>query len=208
MAELARAFVHGMRSAGMAAVGKHFPGHGSVKEDSHHGTPVDSRRYEDILMKDMVPFERLINAGLAGIMPAHVIYNQVDSRPAGFSPVWLQEILRKRLEFKGVIFSDDISMAGAGIAGGYTERALAALDAGCDMVLVCNNQEAAVKLLADLDIEPDPVSQVRLMRMHGEEIKMNMAGLKNDPDWRTTAAAIAAIEKVPELDLGDDEIQT
>lgn len=208
VSELARAFVHGMRSAGMAAVGKHFPGHGSVREDSHHATPVDTRRYEDILMKDMVPFERLIAAGLAGIMPAHVIYKQVDDKPAGFSSLWLQEVLRKRLGFKGVIFSDDISMAGAEIAGGYNERALAALNAGCDMVLICNNQEAAVKLLDDLEIENNPVSQVRLMRMHGREIDMAMPDLKNDLDWQATAAEIASIEKIPELDLGDDEIQT
>ena len=208
VADLARAFVHGMRAAGMAAVGKHFPGHGSVKEDSHHGTPVDARRYEDILMKDMVPFERLIDAGLAGIMPAHVIYSQVDDKPAGFSSIWLQEILRNRLEFKGVIFSDDISMEGAGTAGDYKGRALAALAAGCDMVLICNNQEAAGKLLGDLDIERNPVSQVRLMRMHGQEIKLTMAKLKDSAKWRTAADEIAAIERVPELDLGDDEIQT
>ena len=184
VAELAKAFVHGMRTAGMAAVGKHFPGHGSVKEDSHNATPIDARRYEDILMKDMIPFERLIASGLAGIMPAHVIYNQVDNKPAGFSSIWLQEVLRKRLGFKGVIFSDDISMAGAEVAGDYTKRTLAALKAGCDMVLVCNNQEAAVKLLDNLEIERNPVSQVRLMRMHGEEVGMTMSDLKHDLDWQ------------------------
>lgn len=205
---LAWKFMHGMKSAGMAAVGKHFPGHGSVREDSHHQAPVDDRRYEDILMKDMVPFRHLIDAGLAGIMPAHVIYSRVDDKPAGFSPVWLQQILRWDLGFKGAVFSDDISMAGAEIAGDYRKRALAALAAGCDMVLVCNNQPAAVKLLDNLDVEPDPVSQVRLMRMHGRENGTGLAGLKQDLAWRSISSALAAVEVAPELDLGDDEIET
>ncbi len=206
--ELARHFIHGMKTAGMSAVGKHFPGHGGVKEDSHHEVPVDERRYEDILMRDMVPFERLIGSGLAGIMPAHVIYSQVDDRPAGFSDVWLERILRGQLDFHGVIFSDDLSMAGAHVAGEYRERAYAALNAGCDMVLVCNNREAAVALLDSLELEADPVAQVRLMRMHGRDTGTGPAQLRQDIDWQATAAAIAAIDTTPELDLGDDEIQT
>jgi len=208
VAALARHFVTGMKDAGMAAVGKHFPGHGSVREDSHQQTPVDERRYEDILMKDMVPFRRLIDAGLAGIMPAHVIYRQVDEQPAGFSPVWLKQILRCDLGFQGVIFSDDISMAGAEAAGDYRRRALAALHAGCDMVLVCNNQPAAVKLLGSLEVDPDPVSQVRLMRMHGRDSDTDLAGLKQDLEWRAVTVALAALDIEPELDLGDDDRET
>ena len=205
---LARAYLHGMNAAGMAGVGKHFPGHGSVREDSHHQTPVDERRYEDILMKDMIPFQRLINAGLAGIMPAHVIYRRVDEMPAGFSAVWLQKILRRELGFRGAIFSDDISMAGAEVAGNYKRRALAALGAGCDMVLACNDQEAAVKLLEDLEVDPDPLSQVRLMRMHGRDPGVDLAGLKRDPEWRAVASRLASLDMAPELDLGDDERET
>jgi len=208
VAELARQFVLGMKNAGMAAVGKHFPGHGSVHEDSHHETPVDDRRYEDILMKDMVPFRRLIDAGLAGIMPAHVIYPQVDQQPAGFSSIWLQQILRRDLGFQGVIFSDDISMAGAESAGDYRRRTLAAVQAGCDMVLVCNNQPAAMQLLDSLEVDPDPVSQVRLMRMHGRESSTDLAGLKQDPEWQAVTGALAALDIEPELDLGDDDRET
>ena len=174
---LGRCLVKGMRSAGMMAVGKHFPGHGHVKGDSHHEIPVDERDYGAILMADLAPFERLINAGLAAVMPAHVIYSRVDDKPAGFSRVWLRHILRGRLNFQGVIFSDDISMVGAGFAGSYPKRASGALDAGCDMVLVCNNQAAARGLLDELKISPDPASQLRLMRMHGADPGMSFTDL-------------------------------
>lgn len=208
VAALARQFVRGMKSAGMAAVGKHFPGHGSVREDSHHQTAVDERRYEDILMKDMVPFQRLIHAGLAGIMPAHVIYKQVDGKPAGFSDVWLKQILRGELGFQGVVFSDDISMAGAESAGGYRRRALGAIGAGCDMVLVCNNRPAAVQLLDTLEVDPDPVSQVRLMRMHGADCDTGLDGLRQDLEWQAAASGLASLDAEPELDLGDDDRET
>ncbi|MEX2524924.1 MAG: beta-N-acetylhexosaminidase [Gammaproteobacteria bacterium] len=206
--DLGRHFMRGMKTAGMAAVGKHFPGHGGVREDSHLDIPVDDRRFEDIMMQDMVPFERLIGNGLPGIMPAHVVYKQVDGKPAGFSPVWLKQILRQRLGYQGVIFSDDISMAGAGVAGDYPDRAMAAVEAGCDMVLVCNNQEAALSLLSSLELEPDPVAQVRLMRMHGRDPGITPPQLQQDIDWRATSAELVAMNTTPELDLGDDEIQT
>lgn len=208
VAELGQRFVSGMKAAGMAAVGKHFPGHGGVREDSHLEVPVDDRRFEDLLMQDMVPFERLIGHGLPAIMPAHVIYRQVDDMPAGFSAQWLKRILRHRLGFQGVIFSDDISMAGAGVAGDYPERARAAVEAGCDMVLVCNNQKAAASILSALEQEVDPVTQVRLMRMHGRERGIAPSDLRRDPDWRTASAELARMNITPELDLGDDEIQT
>ena len=135
IATLAHELMHGMKRAGMVAVGKHYPGHGGVEADSHVDIPVDSRNYDDIAMEDLVPFARMVEYGLAGVMPAHVVYEHVDPLPAGFSQFWLEQVLRRRLRFEGVIFSDDLSMAGAQIAGDMTARALAALKAGnrCDI---------------------------------------------------------------------------
>jgi beta-N-acetylhexosaminidase len=131
--------------SGMASCGKHFPGHGFVKADSHLAVPVDKRGLKTILADDAAPYHWL-GATLSSVMPAHVIYPKVDSRPAGFSKVWLQDILRGRLGFDGLVFSDDLSMAGARVLEGralsYTEAALAALSAGCDMVLLCNQSLA------------------------------------------------------------------
>ena len=140
--ELAGALMRGLALAGVAAVGKHFPGHGFTAADSHVAIPVDERALADIESVDLLPYRMLISKGLAGIMPAHVIYPGVDPQPAGFSPFWLKEILRRRLGFDGLVFSDDLSMEGARHIGGqtvsYTEAALVALKAGCDMVLLCN----------------------------------------------------------------------
>lgn len=205
VARLGQHLMKGMRSAGMMAVGKHFPGHGNVKGDSHHEIPVDDRSYGAILMADMVPFERLIQAGLAAVMPAHVMYPRVDDKPAGFSKTWLRRILRGKLNFQGAIFSDDISMAGAEVAGNYAERARCALDAGCDMVLVCNNQPAAKELLDELEVGADPASQLRLMRMHGAKAP-SYDELRNSERWSRTAAAISALDVAPELELDDDSI--
>lgn len=183
VSRLARAFVRGMREAGMAATGKHFPGHGGVKEDSHIAKPVDSRSLADLMLADLVPFERLIQNGLAGVMPAHVVYPKLDARPAGYSRYWLQEILRKRLSFQGVIFSDDLCMDGADIGSTYAARAELALNAGCDMVLVCNHPEAAVEVIESLEGYRNPASQVRMVRMHGHPHHEwnKLAMLK---DWR------------------------
>ncbi len=134
---LAKSLMHGLLLAGMASCGKHFPGHGFVAADSHTEIPVDRRSLKAILADDAKPYEWL-STSLASVMPAHVIYPKVDALPAGFSPRWLQEILRERLGFTGAIFSDDLSMQGASVAGTPTEAAVAALNAGCDLVLLCN----------------------------------------------------------------------
>jgi len=150
IAQLSAALIAGLRAAGMASVGKHFPGHGYVHADSHHAVPVDERSYAEIEAVDLVPYRELIRHGLSAVMPAHVIYPKVDAFPAGFSSKWLRQILRGELGFDGMIFSDDLSMEGASVAGGVVERGRAALAAGCDMVLLCNAPEAASSLLDGL----------------------------------------------------------
>ncbi len=167
VADLAHSFMSGMQRAGMAATGKHFPGHGGCRADSHMEMPVDDRPLADVLAEDVLPFERMIHYGLAAIMPAHVLYPQVDHQPAGYSRAWLKDILRGRLGFAGVIFSDDLSMVGAHTAGDIVQRGRTALAAGCDMVLVCNDAPAAAKLLDGLGPLDDPVAHLRLVRMHG-----------------------------------------
>ncbi|HUL93754.1 MAG TPA: beta-N-acetylhexosaminidase [Burkholderiales bacterium] len=167
IAALARAFVSGLTAGGAPSVGKHFPGHGYVKADSHVDVPVDERSFAEIDATDLLPYRELIASGLTGVMPAHVIYPEVDERPAGYSAAWLQDILRGRLGFDGMIFSDDLSMEGARIAGGPAERAVAAIEAGCDMVLLCNAPDAAHGVLDALKgRSPDP-GRVALMRARG-----------------------------------------
>lgn len=200
VAELANDFMRGMQKAGMQATGKHFPGHGSIKEDSHVAHPVDHRKLNEIMMEDIRPFERMIHFGLAAIMPAHVVYPEIDNKPAGYSPVWLQKILRGQLGFQGVIFSDDLSMEAAGVAGNYGERAKAALGAGCDMVLVCNHSEAAAQVLESLHDYANPASQLRLARMHGRG-EINRHELINSTEWKQAVDLVNQIDQGPELEL-------
>ncbi len=144
---LAVELIRGFADGGMRAVGKHFPGHGFAAIDSHVGVPRDERKVAVIMKKDVVPYRAAIAAGLGGVMPAHVIYSKADAEPAGYSKYWLQDVLRGKLGFEGLIFSDDLSMEGASTAGGIPERARAALAAGCDMVLLCQNPAGQERLL-------------------------------------------------------------
>ena len=167
IAELAHSLLLGLKQGGMPTVGKHFPGHGFVRADSHLEIPVDERSYTDIELCDLIPFRQMVNFGLTAVMPAHVIYPKVDKQPAGFSKKWLKNILRGELGFEGCIFSDDLSMEGATVAGGIVQRAEAALQAGCDMVLVCNRPDLADELLEGLKWEMPATSKARLVQMRG-----------------------------------------
>lgn len=144
--ELAGSLIQGMHKAGMKCVGKHFPGHGFVVADSHLDLPIDNRSMADLL-QDIAPFKNLINHGLDALMPAHVVYSQVDDKPAGFSAKWIKDILQGQLQFKGVIFSDDLSMQGAHFIEDITDRVSASLDSGCDMVLICNHPELIAQII-------------------------------------------------------------
>lgn len=200
VATLAYAFMHGMNKAGMRAVGKHFPGHGGVVEDSHVAMPVDHRSLEALLRSDIVPFEYMIENRLAGIMPAHVIYDKVDEKPAGYSSFWINNVLRQRLGFQGVVFSDDLSMEAACVAGGYGERADAALKAGCDMALVCNHLDGAIEAAEYIKGYSNPTSQLRLVRMHGDH-EINWSQLKNDEHWQQISTQVIALNDSPELEM-------
>lgn len=189
-AQLASDFRKGMQQAGMAATGKHFPGHGAVAADSHLALPIDERSFADIMRKDLIPFKKLIDEGLEGIMPAHVVYAAVDPRPAGFSPFWIQEVLRKQLNFNGTVFSDDLSMEGAASVGGFPERARLAQAAGCDMLLVCNNPDAAGQVLESLPIANDPLREQRLQAMRGS-FGLTWAELQATTQWQQIAQQIS-----------------
>jgi beta-N-acetylhexosaminidase len=194
--ELARALMQGLMLAGMAACGKHFPGHGYIAADSHTDVPVDTRSYAQIEAADLIPFRELIAHGLSSVMPAHVIYPAVDDRPAGFSKIWLSQILRSQLNFQGVIFSDDLSMEGARVAGDIVARAEAALDAGCDMVLVCNRPDAADELLGRLQRQIPLASVARLARLHGRASAPDLIALKATDTYSRAAHSIGTMRLV------------
>jgi len=200
IAELAHSLLIGLKQGGMPTVGKHFPGHGFVCADSHLEIPVDERSYTDIELCDLVPFRQMVHYGLTAVMPAHVIYPKVDSRPAGFSKVWLKDILRGELGFEGCIFSDDLSMEGATVAGGIVQRAEAALQAGCDMVLVCNKPDSADELLAGLKWDMPAPSRARLAQMHGRPHPATLAQLHED------AGFIKALHEIASIGMHEGEL--
>jgi beta-N-acetylhexosaminidase len=186
---LATQIIEGLAAGGMAAVGKHFPGHGFAAADSHVAVPTDARTKKEIFRKDLVPYRAAIAAGMAAVMPAHVIYPQADAEPAGYSKYWLQDVLRGKLGFDGLIFSDDLAMEGASTAGGIPERAQAALAAGCDMVLLCQDPEGQDRLLDSLASTPVLVPEriERMRRRGGRDLRKSVA-------YRD---ALAALQEIP-----------
>ncbi|MDR2239474.1 MAG: beta-N-acetylhexosaminidase [Zoogloeaceae bacterium] len=191
--QLAGALAAGLRQAGMANVGKHFPGHGFAAADSHVAIPVDTRPAA-ALYPDLAPYRAHREMGLAAVMPAHIIYEQFDANPAGFSRYWLRYVLRGELGFDGAIFSDDLSMEGASVAGGYVERADAALAAGCDIVLVCNNPAAARQLLREWRPSHDPASVRRLEKLRPDAPARSLEALRNDPLYQRALARLAEVK--------------
>ena len=187
--DLARAFIAGMHEAGMAVTGKHFPGHGGVVADSHLEAPIDNRSWQELQEHDLKPFAALA-AELDGVMPAHITFPSVDPDSVGFSAFWLQQVLRQQLGFDGVIFSDDLSMKGADIAGGYCEKARLALDAGCDMILVCNCPEGAMEVL-DFMQSSNIVGSDRIAAMRA----------RKSVSWDTLAVDSRRLDTVAKLQL-------
>jgi beta-N-acetylhexosaminidase len=199
VAQLAVAYAHGMRDAGMAATAKHFPGHGAVRIDSHRSLPVDRRALPD-LADELTPYRRLIDNGLPAVMAAHIQFPAVDAPPASLSKRWIGGVLRGDLRFQGAVFTDDLVMGGAAAFGGILERVRAALAAGCDVLPVCNDRAAVVALLDDLDAEPEPASQLRIVRMRGRD-GLAWDELTRSPEWRDARDALARSAAVPALTL-------
>lgn len=181
---LAAGLIRGLKKAGMASCGKHFPGHGGVEADSHVAVPVDERTLEEILDEDVAPYQWLGDLALDSVMPAHVIYPKVDPQPAGFSSFWLKRVLRQALAYNGVIFSDDLTMEGASVAGDIHDRAVAAFNAGCDMVLVCNRPDLADELLAKLDYTMPEASQLRIQKLYPQTEALDWDRLQADDHYQ------------------------
>ncbi|WP_083452039.1 beta-N-acetylhexosaminidase [Candidatus Burkholderia verschuerenii] len=189
VAMLAKSLNHGL--AGMANCGKHFPGHGFASADSHVALPTDDRALDEILNADVKPYDWL-GMSLSSVIPAHVIYTRIDDKPAGFSRIWLQDILRGRLGFTGAIFSDDLSMEAARAGGTLTEAATAALTAGCDMVLVCNRPEEAGKVLEQLRYTPTKASEQRIRQMRPRGKALRWSKLQNQAEYLAARELIKA----------------
>ena len=199
VSRLAVACIQGMRAAGMAATAKHFPGHGAVVADSHKALPVDRRPLE-ALGEDLLPYRRLVANGLASVMVAHILFPEVDAAPAGFSKRWIQQELRWSLGFTGAVFSDDLSMGGAAFAGTATERARRALAAGCDVLPLCNDRPAVLAALDELAGVADPLSQVRLARLHGRPMP-DRGALLQSARWHECRGAVDHCRDAPSLQL-------
>ena len=201
VSQLAMAWMQGMREAGMAATAKHFPGHGAVAADSHLTLPVDRRPLAD-MAPDLTPYRQLIANGLPAVMVAHVRFPGVDPAPASLSGRWIRDVLRGELRFQGVVFSDDLSMGGAAAAyGDVVTRARRALSAGCDMLPVCNNRASVTELLSRLEIDPQPASSLRLVRLHGRPGAVPRAELEASPAWQNARELLARAAAPPTLTL-------
>lgn len=197
--ELTTAFMRGMRRAGMHATAKHFPSHAGAVVDSHKALAVDRREFSE-LYDDLVPYQRLISAGLSAVMVSHVVFPELDERPASLSRWWVSEQLRSQLRFSGAIISDDLGMGGVTSAGSMVERSLAALEAGCDMLLICNDLTEVPAVIEALEDYADPAAALRLMRLRGEQAhKWNE--LRRSMQWRDARQCALGISSPPELEL-------
>lgn len=203
IARLANAWILGMADAGMAAVGKHFPGHGSVEGDSHHVLPFDQRPLQDIMTLDVEAFRHVMATRLDGVMMAHVVYSHVDENPAGYSKFWTTEILRSELGFEGVVFSDDLGMSAADTVGGYVERARSSLEAGCDMMLICNEPQGTIEVIEAMPDYLDPASQLRLMRLHGRP-HADIQDLFASQRWQESMQQLQRFTQLDGVSEGDD----
>jgi beta-N-acetylhexosaminidase len=200
VSQLAGAWMHGMREAGMAATAKHFPGHGAVVADSHLTLPVDRRPLAD-LNPELTPYRRLIANGLPAVMVAHILFPAVDRDPSSLSRLWIRDVLRGELGFQGVVFADDLSMKGAAAYGDILTRCRQALAAGCDMLPVCNHRPSVIELLDRLDCEPQPASSLRLVRLHGRTAPPGRAALEQLPEWTRARELLARVSAPPALTL-------
>jgi beta-N-acetylhexosaminidase len=199
VARLAVEFVAGMEAAGMVATAKHFPTHAGVRADSHTDIAVDRREYVE-LYDDLLPYRQLIASGLHAVMMAHVAFPALDERPASLSRWWIETELRRELRFTGAVISDDMSMAGAGGYGSPAERIRAALDAGCDLVLLCNAPDEVPAVLESLAGFTRPAAQLRLMRLRGR-FNRQQGVLRDSPAWQQAAARVAVLGDPGELEL-------
>ncbi|HEX3836536.1 MAG TPA: beta-N-acetylhexosaminidase [Steroidobacteraceae bacterium] len=198
-AQLAVAYMMGMREAGMAATAKHFPGHGAVAADSHVCLPVDRRELAD-LDQDLAPYRLLIRNGLPGVMVAHILLPAEDAAPASLSARWIRGVLRTDLNFQGAVFTDDLSMGAVAVGSGIVERCQRALAAGCDMLLVCNDPASRSQALGGLAASSDPASQLRLVRMRGSE-RLSTAQLRASQAWGAAQQLLAQLAAPPSLSL-------
>jgi beta-N-acetylhexosaminidase len=200
VAALTASFCRGLRKAGMVAIAKHFPGHGAVVADSHEKLPIDRREFGDLL-DDLRPYETLIGHRLlAGVMLAHVVYVETDPLPAGFSRYWIEDQLRTQLGFDGAVFCDDLAMKATIEFGSMPKRAELALAAGCDMVLICNDRPAARVTVATLRDYSNPLSLVRLARLHGTGQMLRETLLASD-EWQAASERLGRWFERPELKL-------
>ncbi len=193
VSELALALQKGLNRGGMKTCGKHFPGHGFVEGDSHHVLPQDERSRAELEAADIVPFRKLAEAGMAAVMPAHVVYPQVDAQPAGFSRVWLQQILRDDIGFDGVIFSDDLTMEGACGVGGIQARAQVSFDAGCDIVLVCNRPDLVDELRDSFEQPANPDLAARWQYMANTLSAAEAEAVMATAEFKAAQAAVAQL---------------
>ena len=195
--DLAVAYMHGMRDAGMAATAKHFPGHGAVVADSHLALPVDRRELID-LAEELTPYRRLIDNGLSAVMVAHILFPKVDTQPASLSRRWIVAVLRGELRFSGTVFADDLSMAGAASCGDILARATQALEAGCDVLPVCNSRPNVLRLLAELRVAPDPASHMRQARLRSHA-QPDRGSLLAADHWRVCRESLEQCVQPPAL---------